>query len=91
MWISEKDMGRVEGLPILLGLKNDRIVWPYERFGQLNVRFAYTLINEGKKGRQMGNASSSYMMDNKIWKMIWKINCQPNIFFFWCAELYLMH
>ncbi|OMO59674.1 hypothetical protein COLO4_34121 [Corchorus olitorius] len=65
----------------------DKLIWPKEKNGVYTVKSGYHTKKNSSPLRPQISASSSHMIDNKVWSFIWNIKTPPRVkHFLWRAS-----
>ena len=76
-WISKEEKELVRQIMINDKGGGDKFVWSKEKNGEYSVKGGYRVMKEEKDRKEIIGPSSSYRVDNRIWKEIWKLEV-PN-------------
>ena len=76
-WISEENKQLIKSIPINVQGGEDRFVWTKERRGIYSVKAGYFTMKTEQESKEKTGPSSSYKVENKLWKEIWRLEV-PN-------------
>ena len=77
-WLLEEDYKVIQEIPICQQGEKDRLIWPFTKNGEYTVRSGYHKAKEGQKEGK-NSPSSSHLVDEKVWKIVWKSNLPSKI------------
>lgn len=61
--VSSEEIKAIQCIPILLRDPPDRLLWPFEKSGELTVRSAYNFISSNKSKMETNKASSFVVVE----------------------------
>ena len=76
-WLLEEDYKAIQETPICQQGEKDRLIWPFIKNGKYTVRSGYQVKEGQKEGKN--SPSSSHLVDEKVWKIVWKGNLPSKI------------
>ncbi|OMO55679.1 reverse transcriptase [Corchorus capsularis] len=78
--ISPVERKAICSIPLGIVERTDKRIWPFTKTGQYSVKSGYYKLKNFDGCIQIGQkASTSHLIDRKIWKFMWSINCPPKI------------
>ena len=77
-WLLEEDYKAIQEILICQQGEKDRLIWPFTKNGEYTVRSGYHKAKEGQKEGK-NRPSSSHLVDEKVWKIVWKGNLPSKI------------
>ena len=77
-WLTKEEQKAIKEIPICRQEGRDILLWPYTKNGEYTVKSGYHKAREGMKSSSNG-LSTSHMIDNRVWEVIWKSNVPSKI------------
>lgn len=77
--ISEEEVAAIMRVSIRSTTTSDRLIWSWEKSRKYTVKSCYHCLRGHSTRRGRAGASSSYSIDLRMWKLIWKIDCPLKI------------
>lgn len=78
--VENRDLLAIQSIHLQEGNKGiDRIRWTGSKEGTYSVKKAYRIAQDEKKIQQMNKASTSYVIDSRLWTRIWTLNTIPRV------------
>ena len=77
-WLTGDDYKAIKDIPICQHGGSDRLIWPFTKNVEYTIRSGYHNAKE-EQIVSVSYPSFSYLINEKVWKRIWRINLPSKI------------
>ncbi|OMO94054.1 reverse transcriptase [Corchorus capsularis] len=78
-WLTEEEQSAIKDIPVHEGEEPDILIWPKDKSGKFTVKSGYVTCKNVVAVGNINRASSSHLVDKRVWKEIWKIKAPSKV------------
>lgn len=86
--LSQAEITAIKSIPLSSTWEPDRLVWPFEKSGEYEVRSGYHLQHAIRKKPSLQSPHSSHVVNPRVWKQIWNCFSIPKVKHFFLEGLH---